>query len=143
LCGVYGRSPSFAAGLTGLQQGFQQMRRIVMMVAFAAALTAYAPMTVAQSPDRTAPLAATPTVNLTVEQRHIIKELVKDMKVEKASGDMQVAIGGAVPASVKQHPFPSEVSQKVPQVRNHQFFLKDDRVVIVSPRDNVIADVIE
>ena len=117
------------------------MKRIVMMVAFAAALTSYAPMTVAQSP--TAPLAATPTVNLTVEQRHVIKELLKDMKVEKASGDMQVTVGGVVPASVKQHPFPAEVSQKVPQVRNHQFFLKDDRVVIVSPRDNTIADVIE
>lgn len=117
------------------------MRRIVMMAAFAAALTAYAPMTVAQSP--TAPLAATPTVNLTVEQRHIIKELLKDMKVEKAAGDVQIAVGGVVPASVKQHPFPPEVGQKVPHVRNHQFFLKDDRVVIVSPRDNVIADVIE
>jgi hypothetical protein len=35
------------------------------------------------------------------------------------------------------------VFQKVPQVRNHTFFLKDDRVVIVNPRDNTIAEVIE
>jgi hypothetical protein len=118
------------------------MKRILTMVAFAAALTSYAPMTGAQAPG-TAPTATTPTVNLTVEQRHVIKELVKDMKVEKASGDMQIAVGAVTPASVKQHPFPPEVAQKVPQVRNHQFFLKDDRVVIVSPRDNVIADIIE
>jgi hypothetical protein len=119
------------------------MKRILTMVAFAAALTSYAPMTGAQAPDRTAPLASTPTVNLTVEQRHVIKELVKDMKVEKASGDMQLTVGAVAPSSVQQHPFPPEVFQKVPQVRNHQFFIKDDRVVIVSPRDNTIADVIE
>jgi hypothetical protein len=88
-------------------------------------------------------IAATPSVNLTQEQRHVIKELLKDLQVEKASGDMQIAIGAAAPSTVQHHPFPPEVFQKVPQVRNHTFFLKDSRVVIVSPRDNTIADVIE
>jgi hypothetical protein len=118
------------------------MKRMLMMAAFAAAFTVYAPMISAQTP---APgdVANTPTVNLTAEQRHVIKELIKDMKVEKASGTMQLAVGGAVPASVQKHAFPQEVFQKVPQVRNHEFFLKDDRVVVVNPRDNTIADVIE
>jgi hypothetical protein len=120
------------------------MKRTTVMAALAAALTMYAPMIGAQAPDRTQPpLAATPTVNLTVEQRHVVKELIKDLKVEKATGDVQLKVGGTVPSTVQQHPFPAEVSQKVPQIRNHAFFLKDDRVVIVSPRDNTIADVIE
>jgi hypothetical protein len=110
--------------------------------AFAAALMVYAPMIGAQAPSPGAP-AATPTVNLTVEQRHVIKELVKDMKIDRASGDMQLTVGGAVPASVQKHQFPQEVFQKVPQVRAHEFFLKDNRVVVVNPRDNTIADVIE
>lgn len=119
------------------------MKQMLTIAAVAAALTSFAPMTGAQAPDRTPPAAVTPTVNLTVEQRHIVKELVKDLKVEKASGDMQLAVGATVPTSVQMHPFPPEVGQKVPQIRNHQFFLSNDRVVIVSPRDRTVSDVIE
>lgn len=118
------------------------MRRMTMMAAVAAAMTAYAPMTGAQAPPPGAP-AATPTVNLTVEQRHVIKEIVKDLKLDRATGEMDIRVGGPVPADVKPHAFPSEVFQKVPQVRNHTFFLKDNRVVVVNPRDNTIADVFE
>lgn len=119
------------------------MKRMLTMAVIAAALTIYAPMISAQAPAPGTPVVTTPSVNLTAEQRHVIKELIKDMKVEKASGDMQLTVGGAVPSSVQKHAFPQEVFQKVPQVRNHEFFLKDDRVVVVNPRDNTIADVIE
>jgi hypothetical protein len=119
------------------------MTRILTTAALAVALTAYAPMISAQAPAPGGAPAATPTVNLTVEQRHVIKELIKDMKIDKASGDMQLTVGGAVPTSVQKHSFPQEVFQKVPQVRNHEFFLKDTLVVVVNPRDNTIAEVIE
>ena len=138
------------------------MTRILATAAVAVALTAYAPMISAEmlsthlmgahmiTAQSTAPApapggapAATPSVNLTVEQRHVIKELVKDLKVDRATGDVPLTVGGSVPASVQKHPFPQEVFQKVPQVRNHEFFLKDNRVVVVNPRDNTIADVIE
>jgi hypothetical protein len=119
------------------------MKRILMTIAAAAALTAYAPMLGAQAPAPGSAPSGTPTVNLTVEQRHVIKEVVKDLKLDKATGNLQVAVGEKAPNSVQTHPFPPEVFQKVPQVRNHTFFLKDDRVVIVSPRDNTIADVID
>ena len=35
------------------------------------------------------------------------------------------------------------VGNKVPQIKSHEFFVKGNRVVIVSPKDNTIADVIE
>lgn len=134
------------------------MTRILTTAAVAVALTAYAPIIsaeilnahmtgthtiTAQGPAPGDAPAVTPTVNLTVEQRHVIKELIKDMKIDRATGDVALTVGGSVPASVQKHPFPQEVFQKVPQVRNHEFFLKDNRVVVVNPRDNTIADVIE
>jgi hypothetical protein len=35
------------------------------------------------------------------------------------------------------------VSAKVPQVRTHSYFVKDDEVVIVDPKNNKIAAVIK
>jgi hypothetical protein len=87
--------------------------------------------------------AATSTINLTEEQRHIIKEIVKDLKIQDASGNIQISIGAAAPQNLDLQSFPPEVYQKVPQVRSHNFFVKDNRVIIVSPKDNTMVDVIE
>jgi hypothetical protein len=82
------------------------------------------------------------TVNLTVEQRHVIKEIVKDLKIQDA-GEVQVSVGEVVPNSVKLHPMSDDITRKVPQVKSHVFFVKDDRIVLVNPTDNKIADVID
>jgi hypothetical protein len=38
---------------------------------------------------------------------------------------------------------PSDVGQKVPQVKAHRFFLTAQQIVIVDPKDNKVADVIK
>jgi len=38
---------------------------------------------------------------------------------------------------------PAEIGTKVPQVKTHRFFVTADRIVLVNPNDNRIADVIE
>jgi hypothetical protein len=52
-------------------------------------------------------------------------------------------IGDSVPDDVKLYPLPPEVIQKVPQAQSHQFFVKDDEVVLVSASDRRVADVIK
>jgi hypothetical protein len=90
-----------------------------------------------------APVAATPSVNLTVEQRHVIKEIVlKDMKVAAVTADVPMAAGSVVPPNVTLQSFPSEISDKVPQVRSHNFFVRNDRIVLVD-KERRVADVIE
>lgn len=90
-----------------------------------------------------APVAATPSVNLTVEQRHVIKEIVlKDMKVAAVTADVPMAAGSVVPPNVTLQSFPSEISDKVPQVRSHNFFVTNDRIVLVD-KERRVADVIE
>ena len=121
------------------------MKRDLQLVFIAVvAIMLVAPLANGQAPSDPAPLAVTKTVNLSLEQRHIIKEvLLNDLKIKKETADVQLEVGANVPPSVATQPFPPEVSSRIPQVKAHTFFIKDGRVVIVDPKDNVIADVIE
>jgi hypothetical protein len=89
------------------------------------------------------PPVQAPTLNLTVEQRHVIKELVKEQHVTPASANVPLEPGAVVPESVKLNPMPELVAQKVPQVKSHLFFVKDDRIALVNAKDKTIAEVIE
>jgi hypothetical protein len=84
------------------------------------------------------------TINLTQEQRFIIKENLKDFEVSKASKDALEMIGDPVPQNVVRHALPSQVAVKVSQVRAHSFFIRDgnNAIVLVSPNDRRVADVI-
>jgi len=48
-----------------------------------------------------------------------------------------------VPENVELYPIPPEVAEKVSQVKSHTFFVKDDMIILVSPSDRLIADVIK
>jgi hypothetical protein len=96
----------------------------------------------AQSPADGTPVIVTPKVNLTLDQRNTIKELVKDVDVASASPDVPFAIGDIVPPQVDLHPMPPRVADKVSQVKNHLFFRKGTQVAIVDPKDKKIVDVI-
>jgi hypothetical protein len=87
--------------------------------------------------------AATRTVNLTLEQRHVIRELVRDLKVDRASNDSKVAAGDDVPGKVALHPIPPLIGQKVPQIKAHRFYVTQSQVVIVDPQDQKVVEVIE
>src|SRR5215212_8980959 len=93
----------------------------------------------AQAPSEQ-PAAATRSINLTVENRHVIKEIVKDLRVQSAPGDVALTVGATVPQSLV-HPLPEQVAAKVPQVKSHVFFIKDDKIVLVDPKDNKIVEV--
>ncbi len=84
------------------------------------------------------------TINLTQEQRFIIKENVKDLGLSKAPKDAPETVGDPVPQNIEIHPLPSEVASKVSQARSHSFFIKegDNAIVLVSPNDRRVADVI-
>jgi len=48
-----------------------------------------------------------------------------------------------VPSGIPLQPMPVEVSAKVPQLKSHSFLVKDDKVVVVDPKDNKVAALIE
>ena len=117
--------------------------RSLLIATVALAMLTINPVVRGQTPSSDPITPPQSTINLTVEQRHTIKELVKDLHVQKVSGDFPVEIGDTVPKTVPTQPMPAEIASKVPQVKSHVFFLMDDRVVLVSPKDNKIADVID
>jgi hypothetical protein len=97
--------------------------------------------TPAQAPAQE-PAVLSPKLNLTLEQRHVIKEIIKDIKTEPAAAEIRAAVGEQVPQDIKLQPMPSDVAQKVPQVKTHRFFVTGGEIVIVDPKDNVVAEVI-
>jgi uncharacterized protein DUF1236 len=89
------------------------------------------------------PVAATTKLNLTLEQRHVIREIIKDSKPEPVSGSVKAEVGEKMPTDVKPQAMPTQVAQKVPQIKAHEFFVADGQIVIVDPKDNRIAEVIK
>ena len=75
------------------------------------------------------------TINLTLEQRFIIKENIKDLNLPKAHDSAPATIGDQVPSNIELHPMPPAVAQKVPQVKSHAFF--------ISGRENTIRVFVE
>lgn len=85
------------------------------------------------------------SIHLTAEQSHVIKEIVlSDMRAKQAPrNNAKIQIGDKVPDKIKLQNFPPLVNEKVPQVRTYKFFVTQSQVVIVSPQDNVVADIIK
>lgn len=84
------------------------------------------------------------TVSLTAEQEFIIREIVlKELNVAKAKPDAPETIGDAVPEIIRLHPIPPDLAAKAPQAKSHEFFVIDDKIILVGPSDRRIADVIQ
>ena len=81
----------------------------------------------AQDQDKPAVAPLPRTINLTQEQRYIIKENVKDMAVPKAPSNAPETIGDVVPQDIKLSQLPPLAAKKVAQARSHLFFVKEGR----------------
>jgi hypothetical protein len=75
----------------------------------------------AQDQDKPAIAPLPRTINLTDEQRHIIKENVKEMSVQKAPSSAPETIGDEVPQDIKLSQLPPLAVKKVAQARSHLF----------------------
>jgi hypothetical protein len=125
--------------------------KAALFVGVAAAILTLAPPVEAQVPavaPATAPgMKPADTVNLTMEQRHVIKEIIlKDLKITEPKSQVDkvpIKVGDTVPAGIPLQPMPVEVGSKIPQIKTHSFVIKDDKVVIVDPKDNKVAALVE
>jgi hypothetical protein len=99
---------------------------------------------IAQTQPATPPLPPLPRVTLTAQDEYVIREnLLKDTSLPRQRSGLDT-IGDVVPQNIKLDPLPPEIVQKVPKARAHQFFLKDeDTVILVSPSDRRVADIIK
>jgi hypothetical protein len=91
----------------------------------------------------TSPVPPVRKLNLTLEQRYTIREIVKDKQAATAPADARIAVGEPVPQGVIPQPMPSEIARKVPQIKAHRYFVTAQQIVIVDPKDNKITEVIK
>jgi hypothetical protein len=88
-------------------------------------------------------LSSERTVNLTEENRYVIREIVlKDPNVRREPTTKAV-IGDPSPPGVATQAFPTDVSRKIPSLKSLQFFVTDNMVVIVDPKNNKVADIVK
>jgi len=117
---------------------------IAMALAFSLALSAaLLSLGVPASGQTPTVVPAQPKINLTLEQRYVIKELIKDLKISPASQKIETTVGTTVPATITLSPMPQLVAEKIPQVKSHLFFLENGKIVIVDPKENKIVDAID
>jgi hypothetical protein len=133
--------------------GYPGMKHALTIVALATLMLAGT--AIAQSPtlpDKQSPAPATVpknapipqrSIKITAEQSYVIKENVKDVRPAQPAGGSAVEIGGKAPASIELHDFPSIVTEKVSAVKTYKFFIADNQVVVVDPKDNTIADILK
>jgi hypothetical protein len=115
----------------------------LITTAAAASLLFTSPIARGQAPtEQNAPIV-TSKINLSLEQRHEIREIIKDLKIADSAPEVHLAIGDTVSKSVSLHPMPGDVTAKMSQVKSHLFFMMGGQVVIVDPKDDKIVDVIE
>jgi Protein of unknown function (DUF1236) len=126
-----------------MSQSWMKPMKIFLITTTAAALLFTSPIARGQAPrDQNAPIVIS-KINLSLEQRHQISEIIKELKIEDSSPELHAAIGDTVSKSVSLHPMPADVTAKISQVKSHVFFMMGGQVVIVDPKNNEIVDVIK
>jgi hypothetical protein len=67
----------------------------------------------------------------------------KQARKEKAPASFSTKVGAVVPRALMTYPVPITTSSKVPALRRYQYaLLENDKLLIVNPRDNKVADII-
>jgi hypothetical protein len=116
-------------------------RGVLLIVSAAGLLVSVA---IAQTPSQDKDVIPPRSINLTAEQSYIIKEIVlTETRAEQAPPNDEIKIGNKVADDIKLLAFPKLVAEKVPQVKTYKFFVTQNQVVVVSPQDNVVADIIK
>ena len=75
---------------------------------------------------------------LTDEQRRAIYQALKG---QPAGSAFNADIGTELPASVELKPMPNAVAAQVPQTKDYQFAVADNRVLLVSPASRIVVGV--
>jgi hypothetical protein len=114
-----------------------------MKTVFAAALAAILVFPTAPATAQTLEAPAQAKINLTLQQKYVIREIIKDAAVEPVQSKQDLSIGAEVSTSVKLQAIPAEIADKVPQIKSHMFFIADKKIVLVEPGKRKIDEVID
>lgn len=76
----------------------------------------------------------TGSINISAEQKTVIKNTIVESNVKPVDIDVKVSVGVTVPKTIEVHPLPPKVVEILPAYRGYVYFvLADGRIVIVEP----------
>ena len=120
-----------------------RMKQALTIVALGTVLLAGSAIAQSPPPPDSAPVASR-SVKITAEQGYIIKEnVLQGAKPATTGSGAKLEINGKAPNCAALQDFPPIVVEKVAGVKGYKFFVSDNQVVIVDPKDNTIADILK
>lgn len=87
--------------------------------------------------------AASDTLALSSDQQQRIwKDVSRHASNQTAPSGFDATVGTAIPSGISTYPLPRRVARDVPAVKPYRYAMLQDKVLIVNPSDNKIADVV-
>ena len=93
----------------------------------------------AQNPE---PGGAHEKLNRSQQQKQAIDQGLAKQPAQSSPAAQQAQVGSKVPGSVTTHPMPPSVTQQVPETKDYFFVKLPDRVLVIAPDDEMIAEII-
>jgi hypothetical protein len=87
--------------------------------------------------------ATSDTLSLSgTQQKSIWKDVSQHAANQSAPSGFNATVGAAIPSSVNTYPLPRQARRDVPEARSYRYAMTQDKVLIVNPSDNKVADVV-
>jgi hypothetical protein len=80
---------------------------------------------------------------MNLEQAHVLRELLKDLKIEPVVLPQGVAVGDVLPQGTLSIPMPAEIAAKLPQIKAHFLVLSTQHIIIVDPQREKISEIFD
>src|SRR4051812_31044750 len=80
---------------------------------------------------------------LTLEQAHVIKELLKEKALQISDLPQALTPGDIVPDAIQALPMPDEIAVKLPQFKAHRLVLTLKQILIVEPQALKVSETID
>jgi hypothetical protein len=119
------------------------MRNGLHYAAIALALFAPAGIAAAQNASPTVDPSTAPDLKLNADQKHTIYLSISNQKQkETAPLDFRAAVGATVPASIDLQPLPKTIVELIPQMKEYQYAMVANQVLLVNPKSKQVVEVI-
>jgi hypothetical protein len=102
-----------------------------------------APAQVPAQPGAETNPAAVPNLKLTAAQKQTIYSSISSQKQkETAPPTFRAAVGAPVPASVELQPLPKTIVDLVPELKDYQYAMVANQVLLVDPKNKQVVEII-
>ena len=82
-------------------------------------------------------------ISLTAERRRTIKQKLITSASSRSNASARLVVGAEVPQTYEIREFPAEVVEESPELREYDYVIDDNEVVVVDRRDRRVIEVIE